>query len=221
MSGGHPIEDYVFAGITKTFEATFKVASKVTLRENLDDVFRQVADPSERKGAICALRPTLMEVLEGTDTRSLAGALRPGVLYRGAAAGASTTVAGPEGPVPSVQHVVRPLPAKFSFTVFYGTTDYTELRRFFTTWTFARQYNRLDFNLSYLNLSYPVKAILSPSVSVPQKAPTADNAGYLVYEGELEVMGWVTNINDPRDRYDVPTVLDTEITIEVDFDLEA
>ena len=104
-------------------------------------------------------------------------------------------------------------PAIIRLSVIYGTTDVQELMDFFSEWAFMRARNRLDFDLAYLGRTLPIKTVLGSSLSVPTKELPGDSGGYQVFEGDLEVHGFLTH-DDPRDARIEPRTVDLELSLQ-------
>ena len=201
-----PLHHYVFAGLREMIAAEFSLSPHISAYEELSRDALRAALPKDRVGAFSTLYLNSMNVIESQDPRAAAGANRRFAVGHGK--GLESYIRKSSQEEDAIVHM-RCLPVIYSFTMWYGTTSYEQLLDFFTDWAFVRDHKRLNFDLRYLGVKFPIETVLGGDFSVPRKSSEADTGGYFVYEGTLETFGWC-NHDDKRDLSRIPVVLDVD-----------
>ena len=220
-----PLHKVVVAAVVKRTKDEFSLPIRLSLKDELEDVVKDAA-PADRQGQFAALFLDGVDIMEGGDAGGASGSFRSYALSR-RGGGVRSYVREPNeqedgatgeedgwGGQYDTMLKMNLVPVKFNFTFWYGTTDLSELMDMLVSWAFARQKRRLDFKLKYMALDMDISCRPSGSMSVARKSPDTDTGGYLLYEGQLEVYGYV-NRDDARDTLRRPITLHAELDAEL------
>ena len=220
-----PLHKVVVAAVVKRTKDEFSLPIRLSLKDELEDVVKDAA-PADRQGQFAALFLDSVDIMEGGDAGGASGSFRSYALSR-RGGGVRSYVREPNeqedgatgeedgwGGQYDTMLKMNLVPVKFNFTFWYGTTDLSELMDMLVSWAFARQKRRLDFKLKYMALDMDISCRPSGSMSVARKSPDTDTGGYLLYEGQLEVYGYV-NRDDARDTLRRPITLHAELDAEL------
>lgn len=213
-----PVEDSIYGGLVQMFKRELGIDAQTTLQDDFSDVFQKFRSAGERVEALTMVRPQTLTVLDGSDSRGSAGGIRAHALGSVGVRGGGQDIVVVDGEEGSTRdYIIKLVPCRTDYTLTYITKSFTDLRRFFTKWAFARQTRRLSFNLKYMGVDLAIEIAMGESLSVPQKPQSGQEVGWLQYEAEISVFGYLSQPEDPRYSYDKPTILATDITTETDL----
>lgn len=209
-----PLHSYVLGGLRKMCDRELGVNPRLSLTDDLSDVFKR-SNPKEREPIYSTLTLNSITSGDASDSRGLAGSIRPhGLAHKGLLGyGARTTeIEGHQ--YSTYNYRVNFVPAVYSLILQYATTDIDELLNFAGRWLFTQANRRLNFNLKYMNIDLPIEVSLGTDLMIPTKNPRGEDAGYCIYEGQIDIFGFLAS-QDKRDSNLVPTVLATKVDVEI------
>jgi len=198
---------YIIAGLIRQCQKELSLNKKIniTLNSSVRDVFakaKENANVGSTLESFAALRPSSIEVIEGTGGQGIAGLARP---YALAHRGFTSTEAKTTNVKKSIQFGL--VPTKFIMTYWFASPSLEEFISFFSRWAFVREHKRLNFTLDWMKNPLAIEIGQGVSFSIPEREDRWESSDYSIYEGELEVFGY-TSSDDRRDIASLPTILD-------------
>ena len=210
-----PIQKFILAGLQQQIKREFDYPDLlISLQETPVNTFEYVRPSTRWKSVYMTLIPEALSIGTSKEGKSLAGSIRAHALAnRGRK---SLTSPNSEGETARLALSIKEVPCSFRFRFVFSTTDLDDLFQFFTTWAFAQQYNRLDFNLMYLGQLYTISPELSTDLDIPKKPDSrSENAGNLKWEGQIQMGSYLVN-DDVRDTYIAQTIREADLRREVE-----
>ena len=209
-----PLQNYIFSGFIKVFEREFGFDEvKITLQDPPQDAFRDVKPQTRWKESFVVIRPSGVNFGQSrSGNTGLPSAVRSQAWTHNKRFTLAQTGEDSTGPFTGLK--MGMVAVEFPLQVLYRTTNAEELMRFFTSWGFAKQNERLNFKLEYLGQRLSIESKLGDSLEIPTKNERSQDTGNLLYQGDITTAGWLVN-DDERDLHVVPTVKIVEHEIKV------
>jgi len=205
---------YILAGLIKQCRKELNLNKKIniTLNSSVRDVFAKAknnASVGSTLESFVALRPSSMEIMEGSSGPGIAGAVRSHALISGGLVSPESKRSN-EGQT----HVIKfgLVPTKFVMTYWFASPSFEEFISFFSRWSFVRHHRRLNFVLDWMKNPLSIEVTQGTSFSIPEREDRWESSDYSIYEGDLEVFGY-TSSDDSRDIASLPTILELESSV--------